>query len=154
MKKEETQILKLTLEQAKEIYKTAGTEIKQILELNFGKNKFITDKTKEILTFGDVLNYHGIKQADFFFEYIKGFSKKKIAFEKLMLIESCFNDGKVRDNYIYWPCFIKKEAGLVFCRSDYYGDGSSGSVASFLSKEDSDHVGKSFTSIYEDFIIS
>lgn len=145
-------LIELTLEQARELYKTAQGDMKQLLELNFTKSALINDKTKSILNFDDVLSYFNIESTESeFSRMLVGCTKKEIAFKKLQLIEKCFNDGKEFDEYSYWPWFKKTKAGLVFGSSSYYFVCSSVAVAVFSTKEDSDHVGKTFTSIYEDF---
>jgi hypothetical protein len=145
--------LELTLEQAKALYPTAAKEFKEMLEINFGKNAFITDITERIKDFRDVLDYHGISKCAFE-NRIFGLSYKMAAYMKIELIESCLNEGKIPKlgEKRWYPYFNISLLGLGFGSSVCDFGGSSGAVAYFSSEKLSDHSGKHFTKEYEEFL--
>lgn len=153
------QKLELTEAQAKSLYKTADDDIKELLEINFGKKTFITDITERITSFRDVENY--IKENNLLLHYswdnLKNNSvpsKKMLAVLKLEMIEFCLNEGEIPKlgETRYYPYFEIKSSGLGFGTSrcsDYLSDGT---VAVFKTEKLADYAGKTFTDIYEDFI--
>ena len=153
-KQNQPQNLVLTLERAKSLYSEATSdEFKQFLEINFGKNAFISDITERIKNFNDVLEYHGISENDFMRTNCYS-SKKQLAYAKLELIESCLNEGKTPKlgEKRWCPYFNIVKGGLCFIDSSYYFDISYGAVAYFCSEKLSDHAGKTFTKEYEEFL--
>lgn len=148
---EQEVMLKLTPAQAIEIYKTASPDIKKILELNFPKGLFSQNKLEMISDFDDILTHLNINKNDFF-NSIEKLSKKKQAFEKLLLIEEFFNKDEENKGVAYYPFFERKSFGLVFYYSYCVRDYSSGAVAKFFNQKHSDFVGRTFIPIYEEFI--
>ena len=143
--------LELTIKQAKAMYKTADSTMKQLLEANIPRNQLIDDITEIIKDFFDVLNWHNIT-IEAFNKSVAHLSKKEIEFRKLQLIEKCLNNGESFGDYVYWPYFTKNKTGLSFYYSNCSCDISYGTVAQFVSRKTSDHAGETFLSIYQDFI--
>lgn len=143
--------LELTVQQAKAMYKTADSTMKQLLEANIPKNQLIDNITEIIKDFFDILNWHNMT-IETFNKSVVNLSEKEVAFRKLQLIEKCLNNGESFGDYVYWPYFTKNKTGLGFLGSSCHCDYSDGAVAQFVSRKVSDHAGKTFLSIYQDFI--
>lgn len=151
----------LTLKQAKKLYKNSNdSEFKELLEINFGKNKLVDDITELIKDFSDVVDYIKENNRPLFQVYnsqlvVGGLVPDKVfAGIKLQMIEFCLNEGKIPKlgESRHYPWFDIKDSGLVFagsaCRHDY----SRGTVAYFKSSKLAQLAGKKFIKIYEDYL--
>jgi hypothetical protein len=152
--------LKLTEVEAKEMYETAPSAIKKLLESNFGKKTFIVNITDRIKTIDDILEYHGKTMAEFNSE-MKGRSKRAIAYELLELGIAAMNEGWIpnwRDynECKYYPWFdMDADTGFgfsaTFCDSSH-SITAVGSRLYFKSRELASYFANQFLYIYKDFM--
>ena len=159
------QTIKLSDDNAKKIYPTASTDIKQILEDSFGKDFFIPKKiTDRVKTFQDACDVLGIKPDNKVSVTIDGAmtqdSKSIQAYCKLIIIARALNEGWVPDwknsnQYKYYPWFdMSSGSGLSFDGCDFLGSLSLvGSRLCFKSRELAIYAANQFNDIYKDFFI-
>lgn len=118
--------LKLTDKQAKSLYKTAGSDLKELLEANFGSSFFSNKIIDRIQTFDDVL-----EEAGKTYEEVVPWKnprtkaqKSQNALAKLQLISEVYNEEKELDfddlnQYKYYNWFRKDNGKWVFFLVDY-----------------------------------
>jgi hypothetical protein len=142
---------------AREIYPSAASELKAILENTFGKqffNQKITDKVK---TFEDVLYVMGILPSAF--NAITAYdTRDEIAYKKLKLIAKVLNEGwepnwDNSNEYKHYPWFyMDSSRGFGLDSVDYdYSASIVGSRLCFKSEELAKYAVKTFLSIYQDY---
>lgn len=118
------------------------------------------DITDRIKTFDDVLIYLKM-DAKHVNELSIGLSKDEVAYRKLKLIVKVLNEGWTPDwsngnQFKYYPSFtMNSPSDVVFPWSGYDGWTKISYVGSrlcFKSSKLAEHAGKTFTSIYHDFM--
>lgn len=150
-------VLTLDLKTAKELYPSANSAIKKLLEDNFGKAKL----SKNILDVIDGLDaiyaYHNIDRYKFEMS-IKDLSKDTQAYEILKLIVAAYNEGNppeyTNGDVKKWYPFFKTVSGFGFSGTyyGYYYSGTGvGSRLAFREESHAQHAGKLFTNVYEAF---
>ena len=112
-----TKTIKIEEKTAKTLYKTASSELKIILEENFGKDFFSTKITDRIKTWEDVCEELNIDDDVLPYKHPK--NKQQIstnAFVKIQYISQVLNEGwrpnfKNTHEYKYYPWFEYKDSG-------------------------------------------
>lgn len=158
-----TKTIKLEESTAKKLYKTASSELRTILEENFGKALFSEKITDRIKTWEDVCEELGIDDSVLPYKNPKG--KQQIstnAFVKIQYISQVLNEGwepnfKNTNEYKYYPWFEYRS----FSPGGDFGFGYSfacsvrgfmGSGFYYKTKELSDYAGKQFLEIYQEYL--
>jgi hypothetical protein len=153
------QPLIITPEQAKDLYKKADAEWKEILEGNFGKSFFKTRKPfNEITTMEQVFEQLGMDSKDPV--YYVG-TPDEIAYRLLKLIPLAlnpegwkpdWNDSKQRK---WSPWFYMDNPGFRFSDS-YYSvantNSTGGSRLCYATEEISNHAAKAFLHLYKEWL--
>ena len=149
--------LQISEGKARSLYKTGSSEIKELLEENFGKDFFyqkITDRVKSYLDACTTLGEqpHGRENL-----LSKGFTLKEIYKRELETIARALNEGWIENIYNVekrWiPYFVASgsPAGFQFGGSDYDSADAyagSGSRLSVKSKALSDYYGTQFIELW------
>jgi len=155
--------LQLEDSKARELYKTASLEFKELLEANWGKDFFSQKITDRIKTFEDAYNEVGHHDnVDILLKY-NGIDKDMLgaqAMAKLSIIARVLNEGWEPDwadssQYKYYPYFSNYKSGVGFSRSDCGGWAAAtycGSRLCFKSSELATYAGKQFIDIYNQFL--
>ncbi len=150
-------VLTLDLKTAKELYPSANSAIKKLLEENFGKAKLSKNILDVIDGLDSIYAYHGIDR--FKFEMgIKDLSKDTQAYEILKLVVAAYNEGNPPDitdgDVRKWYPVFKTVAGFGFSDTDYFYDCARtgvGSRLAFREESHAAHAGKLFKQVYEAF---
>lgn len=148
--------LKISEQKAKELYKSANSDLKEILKESCGEKFFYEKITDRVKTFEDACRIIGFDPEG---SYVFGDSKDDTAYKKLKLISEALNEGWKPDwnnsnQYKWYPWFRFKE-GFGFSLTDW---GSADSVTDacsrlcFKSQELAEYAGKQFEDIYRDFL--
>lgn len=155
-----TKTLKLSDNKAKELYKTASSELKEILEETFGKEFFIPKKITDIIkTIEDVYDNLGIIRE---LPYKRPTTKQQRSLNAIYDIQNItkclneddtfpnFNDG---NQYKYYPYFVLTVLGGVVDSWSYYGDSYAhvGFGFCFKTSDLALFAGKQFITIYKDY---
>jgi len=152
--------IKLTLQKAQELYKTAEASLKALLEANFTKAELSTNIIDRIKSWDNVVEYFSSEKIILpYSDPTTKQQKSTNAFVKLQYIIKALNEGWIPDftnsgQYKYYPWFEKKaHGGWVFGGSGCGGCGSVvGSGFHLKSRELSDYVGKQFLDIYKEYL--
>lgn len=141
---------------AKQLYPTASTEFKIILEETFTKEFFNQKLIDIVKTIDDVYKHLGRKKPTILDYKFLHEQKRERALNTQYIddISELFNEGWIPDftnhnQYKYYNCFEKKDSGWVFvgCSHLIYGS-SLGFGFYFKSREISQYCGKQFLDIY------
>lgn len=155
-----TKTLQLEEQTAKNLYKTASPEFKQMLEESFGKKLFLTDICDRIQTIEDVLQIVG-KTYEEVVPYRVPKTKKQRsqnAYALLQEITEAYNEGVVLDwnnssQSKYYPWWEKKGVGWVIGRYRYYYSCVYlGFGLYFVSEETAKDAATKFEDIYIDYL--
>ena len=151
--------LKIDEDKAKELYKTASDEFKQILEDAFGKEVLSFSICDKVKSYEDACAATGTTPHDRL-ELLKiGLTTKEILLRELETIAGALNEGTalgIYDSSIrrWYPVFACNESPasfafyFSFCVSSNAFAGS-GSRLRVLSEEASDHIGETFVDVWE-----
>lgn len=157
MDKERT--IKLTLQKAQELYKTAEASLKALLEANFTKAELSTNIIDRIESWNDVLEYFSSEKIILpYTEPTTKQQKSTNAFVKLQYIIKALNEGWIPDftnsgQYKYYPWFERKSGGWAFDHSFYDCCYSFIGFGFHLkSRELSDYIGKQFIDVYKEYL--
>ena len=153
--------LKIDETKAKQLYKTASKDFKEVLHDTFGEEFFNDSLFDRIKNLDDIYEELGRTQPtlkDFSF-LPKEKRVKALSFIHIQAIEEVFNEGWVPNwkntgEYKYYPYFEYKAQGgwsLFFCYFFFYS-GSDGQPAFFKSKEIVGHVIRYFMFVYKDYL--
>lgn len=153
--------LKIDENKALELYPTASTEFKQILEDSFGKEFFIPKSIVDrVKSFEDACEIKCLDAAALIKKWkSQERTEQEISGKKLQLIIEVLNEGFIFDwtnssQYKYSPYF-RKHAGsgwrFVYSAS-WYSDCFSGAGFYLKSKELSDYCGNQFSSLYNIYL--
>lgn len=155
--------LQLTAKQARELYKSATPEWKEILEETFGKEFFSQSIMDRVRTYEDACTELGEEPLNEESLRNLGFTKDEIVYRKLKTIVRALNEGwvaKVYDNSEerYYPYFYHNESpsGFAFCGSDFDYSctfAGSGSRLCFKTRELSNYAGEQFLDLWKEFIV-
>lgn len=147
--------LSLSDQDARKIYPSAITELKTILEANWGKSFFSQKITERVKTWEDVCREANEDPDDIIF---RTGTADEIAYKKLKVIIRVLNEGwnpnwNDSSQRKWYPWFYQNSPGFRFLvGTDYDDDGSSvGSRLRFKSEELCEFAAKQFTSIYKDY---
>lgn len=158
--KQETKIIKLSLKEAKELYKNADSTFKQFLETNFSKRELSSDIRDVINSLEDVCELLGIDENELYI-YPKNtkdkFKRYINACSIIPKIVSAYNENMVpdftNDNiYKYLPYYKQVRSDWVCSGYDRWAFGVSGSVSHHYTKsENCIDACKKFNDIYIDY---
>ena len=155
--------LKIDKSKAKRLYKTASTELKEMLEDTFGKEFFSENIIDKIKTFKDAIDSLPKDDLDVvsYYEMCNAHitSKHATSYIKIVIIIKALNEGwspnwndSNEAKYYPWFSFV---SGFGFSNSDYDCTNANADVGSrlcFKSRELSDYAGKQFQSIYNNYL--
>jgi hypothetical protein len=147
--------LKIKKETAKKLYPESPEWFKEILSESFGKDCFTKRKYSDIKTFEDACEELGISTEQF----LAADTSDEIAYKKLKIIVRAINqdwipDWNNSDQYKWFPYF-NLSSGFGFSGSGYGCDITRAGVGSrlcFESEAKSNHAGRQFTQLFQDFI--
>lgn len=152
--------LKITDEQAKELYPQANVWFKKILEINFGKKIFCKNFQDAVKSYEDACHIADEKPIDEKLLANMGLSKSDIAFIKLKTIYKAANilndnweaDWNNSDQYKYYPWFAWRSSGFRYYATYYtYTYTLVGSRLCCGIREDAEYIGKQFEELYNDY---
>lgn len=152
--------LKISEDKARELYKTADSNFKTILEETFGKDFFNIKITDRVKNFDDILRISGKKLEDIL-PWKNPINKNEIsqnALAKIQLITEVYNEGKVLDwdnsnRYKCMPYFRKSGSGWLFTYCAYWNSYCyGGSVSYYYSSELAEDAAKKFIDIYNEYL--
>ena len=163
--------LVLNVDDAKKLYPSASTELKDMFEKKFGKETFVPVKiTDKVKTFEDVLKYSApLTKEELTILNYNGKSKKLLNAKKDMrwdLIRDVFNEGKLNMDdtsqmkYYGWFDIIKDSSkpsgvGLSLDVVDYAGTSAyCGARLCFIESNYVGHVWQYFKEDYEAKLLS
>lgn len=160
-KKEEKINLKLSVEEAREMYPNAPESVKLMMEKNFGKPALVFDVRERINSLEDA--YEDTKRPRSFRDADEDMEAFMQATYDAAVFTEAMNKGKHRDiydgkarHYPLWNC-KGSPSGFAFYRSrrdyDFAGAGS-GSRLSFFEREHSDHAAKTIPEVYRTMLDS
>lgn len=152
--------LKISEEQAKELYLTASKEIKIILEETFTKEFFSTKITDRVQTLDDIYKILGKKREDLIPHKNPKTKQQKSqnALVDIQSITEVYNEGKELDwnnsnQYKYIPYFHKNSGGWVFSSCDSFSSSCSASFGLyFFSSKLAIDAGKKFIKVYNEYL--
>ena len=139
---------------ARQIYPSADTQLKSLLEENFGKLFFSQKITEKIKTFEDACEILG-DEDDII---CQSHPADEVAYAQLKVIVKALNEGWQPDwnnsnQYKYYPWFVM-EGGFRFDDVHYHCTGSLvGSRLCFKSRELAEYAGKTFKKLYEQYFL-
>jgi hypothetical protein len=157
------------------VYKTGSKEVKKELEKEFGKDYFITDITERVKSFEDALAIleEIVPDISWEFKEIIGlknrYAKRLIGEFKLMVIVEALNEGwkpnwNDWNEYKYYPWFfvggpahIGAAAGFGTVYSIIEASSTYtylGSRLCFKTRALAEYAGRTFTALYEQFLLS
>lgn len=158
--KQETKIIKLSLKEAKELYKNADSTFKQFLETNFSKRELSSDIRDVINSLEDVCELLGIDENELYI-YPKNtkdkFKRYINACSIIPKIVSAYNENKGADftnHYInkHLPYYKQVSSGWVYSGCSVWGSSATGSVSHHYTKsENCIDACKKFNDIYIDY---
>ena len=158
--------IKLEDSTAKEIYKTASSELKIILEENFGKSFFIKSlkdkiKNEEQISWEEIAEEKGIHPVNSL-PYRNPQSKLERhlnASFKINHISEVLNDGFVFDwlndnQYKYYPYFKKSSSGWMVCdcRYGHYSTDMGFGIFYYKDSKTTLYAANQFLNIYIDYL--
>lgn len=153
--------LKITEEQAKELYQEVSPKFKEILESNFGKGTFLKRFQDAVKTYEDACEIIGEKPIDEEHLLSSGLNKSDIAFIKLKTIFKAANkingnweaDFSNSSQYKYYPFFIWRSSGFRYSATRYtYASAVIGSRLCCGKSADAEYIGKQFENLYNDYL--
>ena len=153
--------LKITEEQAKKLYLEASTNLKEILESNFGKTTFLKNFQDAVKTYEDACEIIGEKPIDEQHLMDCGIGKSEIAFIKLKTIFKAANkmnndwkaDYSNSNQHKYYPYFIWRSSGFHYDDARYaYTCMFTGSRLCCGTSDDAEYIGKQFEDLYNDYL--
>jgi hypothetical protein len=150
-------LLVIDAQNAPEIYREAGKELKKVMEKTFGKDLLSKKVTDRIKSFEDACKELGISQK-VFNESIEYDAPDEIAYKKMKLITIALNEGWQPNwddsNERKWrPWFYLNSPGFRFDGSgcgDTFSRSAGGSRLCFKSEELCNYAAKQFLDIYKD----
>lgn len=152
--------IELSLEEARDLYKTGDATFKAFLEKNFDKKDLSTKVTDRVKNWEDVCKELSITNE--VLPYIFPKTKQEIsinAFAKIQYISQCLNEGWTptwtnSSEYKFYPWFEQKSSRSGFGFSSYYGYALGGLGFGFYykSRELSDYAGTQFLTIYKEYL--
>ena len=154
--------LQVSEQKARSLYKTGSSEMKELLEENFGKSFFSQLVTERIKTYEDACAELGEKPIDENALKNMGLNKNDIAYLKLTTIVRALNEGYVAKVYDYeerwYPWFEHNGSPSAFAFGGSFSDDSdalagSGSRLSLKNEELSTYAGKQFIDLWKEFIV-
>jgi hypothetical protein len=159
-KKHTMATLTIDEKRAKEIYPSAASELKALLENTFGKSFFSQKITDRIKTFEDVLEAFGILPSAF--KAVTAYDlPDEIAYKQLKLIVKVLNEGWEPnwDNsneykYYPWMCMDSPSGFGLICVSYSSSTSGVGSRLCFKSEALAKYAAEQFKSVYEQFFIN
>jgi len=141
-----------------ERYPNLGPDGKILLEDFFGKETFVHQRLggiENINSWDDVLNYHGLTQAEFD-KLTVNFDDDDIANKEIKLIAAAINDGPLdHAKTWYYPVF-NRVAGFGFSLTYYdywYTSTVVGERRSFATAAGAMHAGKTFPDKYKPYML-
>ena len=150
-------LLVIDAQNAPEVYREAGKELKKVMEKTFGKDLLSKKVTDRIKSFEDACKELGFSQK-IFNESIENDSPDEIAYKKMKVITKALNEGwepnwDDSDERKWRPWFFLNSPGFRFYVSYYAGtdsDSAGGSRLCFKSGELCSYAAKQFLDIYKD----
>ena len=152
--------LKITEEQAKELYQEVSPKFKEILESNFGKGTFLKNFQDAVKTYEDACAIIGEKPIDEENLLSSGLDKSDIAFMKLKAIYKAANkmnrnwkaDFSDSNQHKYYPYFVWRSSGFR-CNGTRctYACTCIGSRLCCGNSDDAEYIGKQFEDLYNDY---
>jgi hypothetical protein len=150
-------LLVIDAQNAPEVYREAGKELKKVMEKTFGKDLLSKKVTDRIKSFEDACKELGISQK-VFNESIEHDAPDEIAYKKMKLITIALNEGWQPNwddsNERKWrPWFYLNSPGFRFSGSFFgrtYSYSAGGSRLCFKSEELCNYAAKQFLDIYKD----
>jgi hypothetical protein len=154
--------MELLKEDAKLIYDIAPKHIKDKLDEEFGSETFRKISWRDLNSFEDLCKARGTTAAEFLDKLIDlPISQTQKTIAKFELMNEGINQGWKPDildtsQKKWFPIFSVSSRGLAFSYSGYCYDSAYAAVGFpfvFESKEQSDHAGKQFIQLWEEFIL-
>jgi hypothetical protein len=153
--------LKIKKETASKIYPSAPDYMKEILIENFGEECFRKTDWKDFKSFEDLCQAIGTTESEFNRRWDPAtFDPSTIAFERLKVCTRAYNQDWQFNAYDtnqrkWYPYYQVLSSGFGVSYSIYHYALTYASVGSrlcFESEEKSNHAGKTFIKLFEDFI--
>lgn len=153
--------MKITKEDAKQIYEYAPPDLKERMEREFGPDVFQKIDYEDFKNFDDLCRACGTTEYDFNIKWCQtDYDPSTIAFERLKILTGAYNqDWKFNlydtDQKKWFPWYKVSSSGVGVAHSAYDCDCALASVGSrlcFESEEKSNHAGTTFAKLFEDFI--
>ena len=152
--------LQIDEQKARNRYKSASQEIKEILEDTFGREFFSDNIIDRIKSFEDACSELGIEPMNEKQMIESGFTTDEIDYRKLKIITKAYNEGWIADyndsSQEKWvPWFNFSPSGVRFDYSGYDISSAYAGLAARLCFENeakSNAAGKTFTKLYAKFI--
>jgi hypothetical protein len=151
----------ITKEKAKKLYGYQPGWFKEELEKAFEKECFRKIDFKDLKTFNDLCIVCNTTKEEFEKKLSSlPISEQTKSFEKMEILSDAINQGWIPDhcnsNQKKWfPVFKVSHSGFCFSRSVYSYDYTTTYVGSrfcFETEQKSDHAGKQFTKLFQEFI--
>ncbi len=152
--------LQIEATKAKQLYPSASTEFKAMLEDSFGKDFFSGKITDRVKTYADACVELGIEpETDESLSKL-GFTKDEIAYRKLKVIVKALNEGWEPDwtndnQYKYYPWLVYSDSSAAFRFYDTYYTYTStyvGSRLCFKTRDLAAYAGTQFINMYNDYL--
>lgn len=156
--------LELSLEHAREMYKTASAEIRKLLEVNFNKSSLLPDVIERINGWSDMLAETGRPDIPEFNELPEDLrSYFKSVYKNIVMVEA-YNEGERINIYDksktrHYPCFVTNGSPSFFAFNALsfglaVADAGSGSRLSLKSEKLARHIGEKHTDIIREMLES
>lgn len=153
--------IKISEEKARQMYKTASKDIKELLEANF-ESSILNPNIMDIIKIEeDVYKYSGKKKEDVLpYKNPKTKQEKSLnALAFIYLLCEILNEGWITDfsdsnQYKYYPYFeFKNKKWLFYCSFDLGSFSDGISALAFLKTEElSNYVGNQFLLKYQEYL--
>jgi hypothetical protein len=153
--------LKIKKETAKKIYSAAPAALQEILIETFGEECFRRTEFKDLKTFDDLCQACGTTEKEFEEKWKNiPVDARTISFQRMKILSEAINQGWTPDHfntdqYKWFPYFKVSSSGLGFSHSSYTYDNAGTDVGSrlcFETEEKSNHAGRQFTQLFQEFI--
>jgi hypothetical protein len=153
--------LKIKKETAKKIYAQSPAALQEILIETFGEECFRKTKFTDLKTFDDLCHACGTTEDEFEQKWKSiPVDSQTVSFQRMKILSDALNQGWKPDHfntdqYKWFPYFKVSSSGFGFSYSFYYYVSTHTSVGSclcFETEEKSNHAGRQFTQLFQDFI--
>jgi hypothetical protein len=153
--------LKIKKETARKIYAAAPSALQEILIETFGEECFRKKEFTDLKTFDDLCQACGTTEKEFEDKWKNiPVDSQTVSFQRMKILSDAINQGWKLDHfnidqYKWFPYFKVSSSGFGFSLSRYCFDFTHSGVGSrlcFETEEKSNHAGRQFTKLFQDFI--